>query len=152
MAENEDLWTFSDVLNDSILDCEDALSKLKPGTEEHVVVFKELATLCETKARCVETDLKVASDTIRLELDRKTLELKERELDLREREIAINERSDKVGNIIKAAGVAAVAAQIATEFAQFGALMNLEYGKNGYISSLSYKFLTSGRRMFGLPK
>ena len=102
MDENEnDVWTFSDVLNDVIIDCEAAASKAKPGSEEHVVVTKELISLCETKARCLEADIKFDSEQSKLELDRKSLALKERELDLKEREITLAEKNDKSSNIYR---------------------------------------------------
>ena len=127
MDENEnDVWTFSDVLNDVIIDCEAAASKAKPGSEEHVVITKELISLCETKARCLEADIKFDSEQSKLELDRKSLALKERELDikfdseqskleldrkslalkereldLKEREIASAEKNDKDSNIYR---------------------------------------------------
>lgn len=97
MDENEnDVWTFSDVLNDVILDCEAAASTAKPGSEEHMVVTKELISLCETKARCVETDLKIETEKSKLELDKRSLDLKERELDLKEREISLAEYDQKI--------------------------------------------------------
>ena len=145
MDENEnDVWTFSDVLNDVIIDCEAAASKAKPGSEEHVVVTKELISLCETKARCLEADIKFDSEQSKLELDRRSLALKERELDLKERELALTEKNDKVSNIYRWVDRGLKALGTAGFLGTTLLVIKAECEDNHYMKTSAWRLVSSG--------
>lgn len=145
MDENEnDVWTFSDVLNDVIIDCEAAASKAKPGSEEHVTVTKELISLCETKARCLEADIKFDSEQSKLELDRRSLDLKERELNLKERELALTEKNDKVSNIYRWVDRGLKALGTAGFLGTTLLVIKAECEDNHYMKTSAWRLVSSG--------
>ena len=148
MDENDENVTFSDVLNEPILTCASAVSKIPPGTEEHVVITKELISLCESKAKCVETDLRIETEEARIALDRKAIELKERELDLKERELSYNESKDKFDNVYRWTDRGLKALGTAAFLTYAVGVLKAECEDNQFMHTSAWRLISSGLSKF----